>query len=126
MKNTKNDQKKTLCSSFICAGLSSAALHLSPKVKVKTLSVLTGTPSRVAGLKTHWLAAAVAAGRSIIGPLMAVALTTRPASEMTTCTSTFPATPLALAAGGETGLVDLLTLASIRCLELCIDRVGRA
>src|SRR5262249_28079489 len=76
------------------------ALHLSPKVKVKTFSVLTGIPSRVAGLKTHWLAAAAAAGRSIMGPLMAVALMTRPDSEMTTCTSTFPVAPIALAAGG--------------------------
>src|SRR5262249_61259999 len=75
-------------------------LHLSPKVKVKTFSVFTGIPSRVAGLKTHWVAAAAAAGRSIIGPLVAVALITRPASEMMTCTSTFPATPFALAAGG--------------------------
>jgi hypothetical protein len=84
MKNTKKDQKKPSCSSFLRAGLSSAALHLSPKVNVKTFSVFTGIPSRVAGLKTHWLAAAAAAGRSIIGPLMAVALMTRPASEMTT------------------------------------------
>src|SRR5262249_34965201 len=76
------------------------ALHLSPKVKVKTLSVFIGIPSRVAGLKSHWVAAAAAAARSIIGPLMAVALITRPDSEMMTCTSTFPITPLALAAGG--------------------------
>jgi hypothetical protein len=100
MKNTKKDQKKTFVFFVYSRRTLIRALHLSPKVKVKTFSVLTGIPSRVAGLKTHWVAAAAAAGRNIIGPLMAVALTTRPDSEMTICTSTFPEAPIAFAAGG--------------------------
>src|SRR5262245_20043923 len=73
---------------------------LGAKMKVRTLFTLTGSPLRIAGLKTHLRAASTAALRSAKWPLMAVASTTRPASEMVISTSTGPVAFIFLAVGG--------------------------
>src|SRR5262245_2021790 len=70
------------------------------KVKVKTLFILTGAPLKIAGLKTHLRAASTAALRSARWPLIALASTTSPSSEMVTSTSTVPVAFIFLAFGG--------------------------
>src|SRR5262249_23823814 len=61
-----------------------------PKMKVKTPFVLTGASLKIAGLKTHLRAASTAALRSARWPLMALASTTSPTTEMVTSTWTVP------------------------------------
>src|SRR4030095_6844210 len=70
-----------------------------PKVKVKTPFILTGASLKIAGLKTHLRAASTAALRSARWPLMALASTTSPISEMVTSTLTVPVAFIFLAFG---------------------------
>src|SRR5262249_37048865 len=71
--------------------------------KVRTISVFTGTPFSIAGLKTHCRAASTAASRSRGWLLIALASITRPSSEMVTCTSTDPEAFTLLAFAGYRG-----------------------
>src|SRR5215510_14291967 len=70
------------------------------KMKVKTLFTLIGLPLRVAGSKIHLRAASTAAPRSARWPLMALASTTSPISEIAISTSTVPVAFIFLAVGG--------------------------